>query len=84
MNPDTPISTLNRVGKTTAKHLSRLNIETAGDLLYYFPFRYEDFRKMTLIASLEQGSLTTIKGKLELIASKRTPRRHKVITEGSH
>ncbi len=82
MNPDTPISTLNRVGKTTAKHLSRLNIETAGDLLYYFPFRYEDFRKMTLIASLEQGSLTTIKGKLELIASKRTPRRHKVITEG--
>lgn len=82
MDMNTPISTLNRVGKTTAKYLSRLNIETAGDLLYYFPFRYEDFRKMTPIANLEQGSLTTIKGKLELIASKRTPRRHKVITEG--
>ena len=82
MNPQTPIGVLSRVGKTAAKYLQRLNITTAGHLLYYFPFRYEDFRHLAPIATLENGSLVTVKGKIELIANKRTLRRRKMITEG--
>ena len=81
MHVDTPVSLLNRIGKTTAKYLNRLNIKTAGDLLYYFPYRYEDFRHLAPIATLEHGQLVTVKGKVELIANKRTSRQRRFLTE---
>lgn len=78
---ETPISKLNRVGETTAKKLARLGIFTAGDLLYYFPFRYEDYSHLCLIKELAADQAVTIKGKIELIGSKRSFRRRMFITE---
>lgn len=81
MDLDTPVSALSRVGKTTASRFKHLGINTAGDLLYYFPFRYEDFRRRVPIAEIKAGEAVTVLGAIELIASRRTHRKGKTITE---
>ncbi|MBU0597078.1 hypothetical protein KJ641_03480, partial [Patescibacteria group bacterium] len=81
MNLNTKITELSRVGKVLERKLKHLGIETAEDLLFYFPFRYEDFSQVTNIKDLKDGMQTTVVGKIELIASKRSPRKRKMITE---
>lgn len=81
MDLHTPISQLNRVGKTIGKRLEILGIKTVRDLLYYFPFRYEDYRQITPIANLRDGEPVTVCGQVELIANKRSFKSRKIITE---
>ncbi|MEK6372373.1 MAG: ATP-dependent DNA helicase RecG [Acidobacteriota bacterium] len=50
--PDTPIRSLPGVGPGRAKVLDENDLRTAGDLLWYFPYRYEDRRHPTRIADL--------------------------------
>jgi len=77
----TPVSQLNKVGKTTATHLKRLNIKNIRDLLSYFPFRYEDYRQVYKISELKSGMTATVLARVEFINSKRSRRRGKNITE---
>src|SRR3989344_4177597 len=81
MDFNTSISELGGVGKKTAKKFEYLGAKTAKDLLYYFPFRYEDYRKIVPVAQLQAGELVTICGQVELIANKRSFRSRKTITE---
>jgi len=50
--PDTPVQFLKGVGASRAKVLAEYGLNTAGDLLWFFPFRYEDRRHPTPIADL--------------------------------
>ena len=75
------ISTINKIGKATAKKLKSLDIETAEDLLLYFPFRYEDFSQLVKIKDLQVGQNASIVGQIELIQNKRSPRKRIYITE---
>jgi len=77
----TPIYTFDRVGKKLHTRLAQLGIHTAQDLLFHFPFRYEDYRSVVSIAQVVAGVELTIKGTIELIANKRSPRRRTMITE---
>ncbi len=52
ITPDTPIRFLPGVGPGRAKVLDEHDLRTAGDLLWYFPYRYEDRRHPTRIADL--------------------------------
>lgn len=81
MNLDTPVFQLTRVGKATAKRLKNLGIETVRDLIFYLPFRYEDYGNIIFIDQLRPGIKTTIKGKIQLIQNKRSPRQRKFLTE---
>jgi ATP-dependent DNA helicase RecG len=81
MKPSLPITELNRVGSALEKRLARLGIRTVQDLLHYFPFRYEDFRQVSSISTLVEGVDTTVRGTIELIANKRSPRKRTMITE---
>jgi len=81
MELNTPVSDLSRVGKTVFSRLKRLGVTTVRDLLYYFPFRYEDFRKIVPIADLQDDQLVTVCGLVELISNKRSFRTRKMITE---
>ncbi|MBI4427116.1 MAG: ATP-dependent DNA helicase RecG [Candidatus Magasanikbacteria bacterium] len=81
MNLLTPVSQLNRVGKTLEKRLRNLGIETIKDLLFHFPFRYEDYSQVVPIKDLREGTQVSVRGKVELIASKRSPRKRTIITE---
>lgn len=75
------VTKLSRIGKTIEKRLVVLGIETVEDLLFYFPFRYEDYSNISNIASLESGQEVTILGKIELINNKRSRKSRKIITE---
>ncbi len=81
MDFKTSISELGGVGKKTFKKFEYLGVKTAKDLLYYFPFRYEDYRTILPIAQLRAGELATICGQVELIANKKSFRSRKTITE---
>lgn len=81
ITPSTPISQLSRVGAATTKKLVKLNLKTANDLLYHYPFRYEDWSKLLTISELKTKKTGTIKGKINLIANHRSPRKKMIITE---
>jgi len=78
---ETPIENLTRVGKTTAGRLRRLGLNTVNDLLYYFPFRYEDYSQVVAIKDLLPNQTVTIKGKIVLIENRRSHRKRMTITE---
>jgi ATP-dependent DNA helicase RecG len=78
---DSPLSSLNRVGDTTAAHFKRLGLNTAGDLLFYLPFRYDDFSSSLPIAKLKDGETVNIIGTVDLIQNKRSAHRKMQITE---
>lgn len=52
------------VGPARFKLLNRLGIHTVGDLLYYFPRRYEDRRTFSPISQLEVGKYATVKAEV--------------------
>ena len=75
------IESLNKVGAVTAKRLKKLGLNTLEDLLFYFPFRYDDFSEITPIAKLEPNTTANIVGQIELIQNKRSYRKRMFITE---
>lgn len=78
---DTDIIKIGRVGKAMAKKLAAIDIKTVNDLLFYFPYRYDDFGKITAIKNLKIGDKTNIVGQVEIIQNKRSWRRRMYITE---
>lgn len=52
------------VGPARFKTLNRVGIHTVGDLLYYFPRRYEDRRTFSPICQLEVGKYATVKAEV--------------------
>ena len=61
---DTSIAYLKGVGPVRAEAFRRLNVITAGDLLYHIPHRYEDASTVAPIASLEPGMQGTVIGRV--------------------
>lgn len=56
-----PASTLPGVGPKRAEALASLEIHTVGDVLFYFPFRYDDLQVKSLDEAADQEKIT-IKG----------------------
>ncbi|MDP2933821.1 MAG: DNA helicase RecG, partial [bacterium] len=77
----TPIEELTKVGKTVASRLKYLGIFNVFDLLNYYPFRYDDFSQLKKIKDLQPGDITTVRGKIELLANKRSFKKKMIITE---
>lgn len=61
--------------------LKKLNIETVRDLLWHFPFRYEDFSNFSKIADLKSGQQVTIRGVISSVKLYRTQKRKMFIVE---
>ena len=77
----TPITSLPRIGPAIAKKLKKLGILTLKDLLYHFPHRYDDYRKILTISQLKIKGSGVIQGKIIFIANKRSFRQKILITE---
>ena len=56
---DTPVQYIKGVGPARARLLDRLGIHILEDLLYYFPWRYEDRKNLSRIRDLKIGNLQT-------------------------
>src|SRR3989339_271858 len=81
MNLSTKISQFSRVRKTVVKRLEKLGVKTVADLLFYFPFRYDDFRQVVKVKDLREGMAVTVKARLEFINNKHGWKSRKTITE---
>ncbi|MBI3290936.1 ATP-dependent DNA helicase RecG [Candidatus Falkowbacteria bacterium] len=79
---ETPVSDISRIGKSAASRLKRLGIETVNDLIFYYPFRWEDLSKISEISDIKPDETFTIRGKLQLIKSRRSPVKKRLLTEG--
>ena len=77
----TPVTQLSTVGQTTGSRLKKLEIFTAEDLIFYFPFRYEDFSQIDSIESITPNSRVTIRGRIEQLKSRRGWKSKRAITE---
>ena len=55
VKPDTPLTQFPGVGEVRAKKLSHLGLNTAGDLLTYYPRDYEDRRQVYAIRQAPEG-----------------------------
>lgn len=80
MDLATSLAQLNGVGPEYAKRLERLELHTITDLLYHFPFRYEDYSKISTISEITPGEKVTIQADVWQIKNQYTKFR-KIITK---
>ncbi len=80
-NLNTPIEKLFNIGSVYVGKLHKVGIKTAGDLLFYFPFRYDDFSEVKKISEVELGEKVSVVGKIIDIRNVRTWKRKMNITE---
>src|SRR3990170_2336934 len=67
-----PVEKIPYVGKIYAQRLARLGIMSARDLLYHFPFRYQDYTQTTKINLLAPDRDVAVQGKIIQIGNIRT------------
>ncbi len=79
-NQDTPVQFLKSVGPARARALSRLGIETVGDLLCHYPRRYFDRSSAVPIRGLKPGQDATVQGAILTASERRTRRGGSVLT----
>jgi len=75
----TQVRYLKGVGPKMADILSKIGIETAEDLVYYFPREYEDRSDPVPVAKLEPGKESIIKVELVKLSAARTKRNFSII-----
>jgi ATP-dependent DNA helicase RecG len=75
----TQVRYLKGVGPKIASILSKLGVETAEDLIYYFPREYEDRRFPMPVARLIQGQDSIIKVEITKISGSRTKRNFSIV-----
>lgn len=86
--PASPVSRLPGVGKSASERFEKLGVTTAGDAVFLFPRRFNDFTDVRKIREVQPGSQPqTVVGTVFSIAEVRFGRRARgsqaVITDGS-
>jgi len=78
---NTPLVQLNSFGKSLGAKLKKLGLFSVQNLLFYLPFRYEDYSRVVNIGDLMPGEQVTIKAQISAIAVKRGWKYSKMFTE---
>lgn len=78
---DSPVSMLAGAGPHYSRKLYALGIESVRDLLFYFPFRWDDFSNLTSISSVKPEEKVTVIGKINTVKTARSFYRRMAITE---
>ncbi len=58
MNEDSPITDLKGIGEVVGRKFTSLGLNTVGDLIDYFPRRYDDYSNVTAINRLRPGKVS--------------------------
>lgn len=80
MELSTPLSALSGIGPSLLAKLKWLNLTTLEDLIYHFPFRYDDFSATQPLDQTRIGEVATFRGELWSIKNTYT-RFRKVLTQ---
>ena len=62
-----PLTVLQGVGPAHARTLAGLGMHNLGDMLYYFPHRYEDYSQLKPIKSIWYGEQLTVIGTIQSV-----------------
>lgn len=76
-----PLTVIPGIGPGNAKKLSNLGLSNLGDILYYFPRRYDDYSKLKPISRIEYGEELTLVGSVEVISTRPIRNQKQKITE---
>ncbi len=68
----TPVTYIKGVGPACAELLERLGLQTARDVLFFFPRDYQDLTDMRSIADLEEDKLLSVRGVVEEVEMRST------------
>ncbi|MCX7832386.1 MAG: ATP-dependent DNA helicase RecG [Actinobacteria bacterium] len=68
---DAPIQSIPSIGKRIAKTLSQRNINTVGDLLYFFPRKYLDRSRIVKIGEIQAGQEITCLGVVRSVETRK-------------
>ncbi|MDO8498425.1 MAG: OB-fold nucleic acid binding domain-containing protein [bacterium] len=82
MELTTSLKYLSGVGPAIAKRLERLELFTVEDLINHYPFRYDDFSKISKISEAKFGDTVTFKGDVWAIKNTYT-RFRRVLTKAT-
>jgi len=61
------LTVLQGVGSKNSESLEKLGMQTLGDMLYYFPRRYEDYSQLKPIQSLMYNDVVTVLGTVQSV-----------------
>jgi ATP-dependent DNA helicase RecG len=75
------LRSINSIGKSREKSLMDLGINTIEDLIYFFPRKYEDFRKISTIDKLQIGEQVTVAAVVKSIHKRKSKNRNMDISE---
>ncbi len=78
---DIPLGSIKGVGPKTESLFNKMGIYNALDLLYFFPFRYEDRRKIKKISEAEPGKRCQVVGRVVLSGETSLYKRRKKMFE---
>lgn len=78
---DTPVQYIKGVGPARARLLERLGLKTIHDMLFFFPWRYEDRKNISKICDLRFGENGTAAGEVVSADIIVTPRKRMKIFE---
>jgi ATP-dependent DNA helicase RecG len=67
---DAKLTVLQGVGPKNAEALVKLGLHTLGDMLYYFPRRYDDYSQLKPIKELFYGEQVTVIGTIDSVHSR--------------
>ena len=67
---DAKLTVLQGVGPKNAESLAKLGMVTLGDMLYYFPRRYDDYSQLKPIKELFYGEQVTVIGTIDSVHSR--------------
>jgi len=67
---DAKLTVLQGVGPRNADSLAKLGMTTLGDMLYYFPRRYDDYSQLKPIKDLFYGEQVTVIGTIQSVHSR--------------
>jgi len=76
-----PVSKVRGVGPRYLKYLNKLGIKTIKDLLWHFPFRYEDFSQIKKIKELQPDEICSIIATITKVNIHRSYRKRMFIIE---
>ncbi len=81
LNTESPVSSLHSIAAKLERDFDKLDINTIGDLLWYFPWRYDDLSEIKTIQDLTEGEMATTKVVINNIKTYRSPRRKMIVTQ---
>ena len=65
------LTVLNGVGPVNAKILAKLGLHSLGDMLFFFPRRYDDYSQLKPIHKLWYGDVVTVVGTIQSVTNRK-------------